>query len=115
VQVYNGSAKVGEGTLASQELSGRGFAIAGPARNWRNRSVDRTIVRYDARYSESIRTLAAAVPGARLVAVPDLGHVLQVVIGSQYNGTRAVEVAAARGGDAANSADGRSADADPCS
>jgi LCP family protein required for cell wall assembly len=115
VQVYNGSAKVGEGTRASQELSGRGFAIAGPAQNWRNRSVDRTIVRYDPRYSESIRTVAAAVPGARLVAVPDLGHVLQVVIGSQYDGTHAVEVAASNGGSAADSADGRAADADPCS
>jgi hypothetical protein len=115
VQVYNGSPRVGEGTRASQELSGRGFAIAGPARNWRNRSVDRTIVRYDPRYSESIRTLAAAVPGARLAAVPDLGHVLQVVIGSQYDGTHAVEVAASTGGNATDSADGRAADADPCS
>ena len=39
VQVYNGSTTVGRGTLASEELSGRGFAIAGPAQNWRTRSV----------------------------------------------------------------------------
>ena len=35
VQVYNGSKTVGLATSASQELSGRGFDIAGPAQNWR--------------------------------------------------------------------------------
>jgi hypothetical protein len=118
VQVYNGTTKVGVGTQANQELSGRGFAIAGPAQNWRTRAVARTMVRYDDRYSDSIRTLAAAVPGARLVPVPGLGHILQVVIGSQYGGTRAVEVAAtasATGVGSADSPDGRAADADPCS
>jgi LCP family protein required for cell wall assembly len=118
VRVYNGSTTVGLGTQASQELSGRGFAIAGPAQNWRNRTVGRTLLRYDARYSASIRTLAAAVPGARLVPVPGLGHILQVVIGSQYDGTHAVTVAAApsaTGVGAAAAQDGRTANADPCS
>jgi LCP family protein required for cell wall assembly len=118
VRVYNGSTTVGLGTQATQELSGRGFAIAGAAQNWRTRDVGRTILRYDARYSDSIRTLAAAVPGARLVAVPGLGHILQVVIGSQYEGTRTVQVAAsasATGVGAADSPSGRAADADPCS
>ena len=120
VQVYNGSTSVGRGTQASEELSGLGFAIAGPAQNWRTRSVARTILRYDSRYSESIRTLAAAVPGARLVAVPGLGHTLQVVTGSKYDGAHAVEVSAAAaasaaGVSAADTPDGRAADADPCS
>ena len=77
----------------------------------------RTILRYDGRYSDSIKTLAAAVPGARLVAVPGLGQTLQVVIGSQYAGTRAVEVSAANaaGVSAAETPAGRAADADPCS
>jgi LCP family protein required for cell wall assembly len=114
VQVYNGSTTVGLGTRASQELSGRGFAIAGPARNWRTTSVDRTVLRYDSRYTESIRTLAAALPGARLVAVPNLGRTLQVVTGSAYDGTHAVSVTATTSGNA-NSAEGRAADADPCS
>ncbi len=117
VQVYNGSKTVGLATSASQELSGRGFDIAGPAQNWRTNGVGRTILRYDARYSDSIKTLAAAVPGARLVAVPGLGHTLQVVIGSQYTGTHAVDVSAANvpGISAAETAAGRAADADPCS
>jgi LCP family protein required for cell wall assembly len=118
VQVYNGSTTVGLGTQASQELSGRGFAIAGPAQNWRTDAVGHTLLRYDARYSASIRTLAAAVPGARLVPVPGLGHVLQVVIGSQYDGTHAVQVATGAnttGVGAADAQDGRTAGADPCS
>ena len=117
MQVYNGSKTVGLGTSASQELSGRGFDMAGPAQNWRTNGVGRTILRYDARYSDSIKTLAAAVPGARLVAVPGLGHTLQVVIGSQYTGTHAVDVSAANvpGVGAAETAAGRAADADPCS
>jgi LCP family protein required for cell wall assembly len=118
VQVYNGSTKVGLGTGATQELSGRGFAVAGPAQNWRTRTVGRTLLRYDDRYSDSIRTLAAAVPGARLVPVPGLGHTLQVVIGSQYDGTHAVQVTASASGTGvgtADSPDGRAADADPCS
>jgi len=117
VQVFNGSTSVGLGTKASQALSGGGFAIAGPARNWQTRAVGRTILRYDARYSESIRTLAAAVPGARLVPVPGLGRTLQVVIGSQYDGTHAVQVAApasANGRSAAGAQQGRAADAKPC-
>jgi hypothetical protein len=120
VQVYNGSKTVGQGTQASQELAGRGFAIAGPAQNWRTNAVGSTILRYDPRYSDSIKTLAAAVPSARPVAVPGLGHTLQVVIGSQYSGTRAVQLSAAAaagaaGVSAADTPNGRGADADPCS
>jgi LCP family protein required for cell wall assembly len=113
VQVSNGSTKVGLGTQATQELSGRGFAIAGPAQNWRTRAVGRTMLRYDPRYSDSIKTLAAAVPGARLVPVAGLGHTLQVVIGSAYDGTHAVQVTASATG--ADSPDGRAANANPCS
>ena len=51
------------------DLAGRGFATAGPAQNWQPHGrVTTTVLRYDARYSESIKTLAAALPGARLVA-----------------------------------------------
>jgi LCP family protein required for cell wall assembly len=105
VRVYNGSTTVGLGTKASQELSGRGFTIAGPAQDWRTNAVGPTMLRYDARYSASIRTLAAAVPGARLVPVPGLGHTLQVVIGSQYGGTHAVQVGTSTSATAVNAAD----------
>jgi LytR cell envelope-related transcriptional attenuator len=113
VQVYNGSATVGLGTQASRQLADGGFAVAGVAQNWRTSSVGRTMLRYDTRYSESIKTLAAAVPGARLVPVAGLGRTLQVVIGAQYDGVRTVHVAAPAGTPGAPVE--RTADADPCS
>jgi LCP family protein required for cell wall assembly len=117
VQVYNGVGTPGLGTQVSAELAGRGFAVAGPARDYRRTGVARTTVRYDSRYTESIKTVAAAVPGARLVSVPGLGRTLQVVVGRSYDGTRAVRVAAPAAAAGARTAAGppRTASADPCS
>lgn len=110
VQVYNGVGTPGLGTTASQELVHRGFDIAGPAQDWRRTGVERTTIRYDSVYTESIKTLAAALPGARLVPVEGLGRTLQVVVGSSYAGTRAVRVAAP-----GPAGPGRTAGTDPCS
>jgi hypothetical protein len=74
----------------------------------------RTTLRYDSRYTESIKTVAAAVPGSRLVPVPGLGRTLQVVVGRSYDGARAVRLAAPAGA-AAVGGTPRTADADPCS
>jgi LCP family protein required for cell wall assembly len=114
VQAYNGTATAGLGSRVSDELTHRGFAVAGPAQNWRHTGVTRTTIRYDSRYTESIKTVAAALPGARLVSVPGLGATLQVVVGSRYDGTRAVHVASPSG-TRSGGTDGRSAAADPCS
>lgn len=114
VQVYNAVGTPGLGTRVSDELTNRGFDVAGPAQNWRRSGLTATTVRYDSRYTESIKTVAASLPGARLVAVPGLGRTLQVVVGSSYAGTRAVHVAARSDGSTAGGAP-RTAAADPCS
>ena len=114
VQVYNAVGTPGLGTRVSDELANRGFDVAGPADNWRRTGVRATTIRYDSRYTESIKTVAAALPGARLVPVAGLGRTLQVVVGTSWTGTRAVHVAAPS--DSASSASGpRTAAADPCS
>ncbi len=113
VQVFNATSTAGLGARAGDELARRGFDVAGPAQNWRRSDVSRTTVRFDSRYTESIKTVAAALPEARVESVPGLGRTLQVVVGSSYAGTRAVRVAAPSGGSAAG--DGRTAAADPCS
>ncbi len=95
VQVYNGGGTPGLGSRASADLAAEGFTVSGPAQNWDRTGLARTTVRFDARYTESIKTVAAALPGARLVAVADLGRTMQVVVGTSYDGTRAVRVAAA--------------------
>ena len=111
VQVYNGSGIVGLGTRAGHALTGIGFVSAGPAQNWRTNDVTQTLLRYDTRYTESIKTLSAAVPGARLVPVPGLGRTLQVVTGSTFTGVHAVRVASAT---PAGTPAERTASADPC-
>jgi LCP family protein required for cell wall assembly len=110
LQVYNAVGTPGLGTRVGDELANRGFDVAGSAQDWRRRGVTATTIRYDSRYTESIKTVAAAVPGARRVAVPGLGRTLQVVVGTSYSGTRAVHVAT-------SGADGtglRTVSADPC-
>jgi LCP family protein required for cell wall assembly len=94
MQVYNGGGTPGLGSRATADLRARGFETVGPARNWSRTGLARTVVRFDTRYTESIKTVAAALPDARLVAVAGLGRTMQVVIGSSYDGARAVRVAA---------------------
>jgi len=114
VQVYNGAGTAGLGTRASNDLANRGFDVVGPAQNWRRSGLARTTLRYDTRYTESIKTLAVALPGSRLVTVPGLGRTLQVVAGTSYAGARAVRTAAPAG-QATTTGGERTADADPCS
>lgn len=114
VRVYNAAGTPGLGTRVSAELQNRGFEVAGPAQNWRRTGLTRTTIRYDSRYTESIKTVAAAVPGSRLESVPGLGRTLQVVVGTAYSGTRAVHLAAPPGA-ASPAAEGRTAASDPCS
>jgi hypothetical protein len=99
VQVYNGGGTPGLGSLATTDLAARGFTTAGPAQNWSRTGVVGTTIRFDTRYTESIKTLAAALPGARLVAVAGLGRTMQVVVGTSYDGARAVRLAAPAAGD----------------
>lgn len=95
LQVYNGTTTPGLASRATADLRVAGFDIAGPAANWGRPGATRTTVRFDARYTESIKTVAAALPGARLVPVAGLGRTMQVVVGSSYGGPRPVRVRAA--------------------
>lgn len=111
VRVFNGAGTAGLGARATEDLAARGFQVAGPAQNWRRSGLARTVVRYDARYTESVKTLAASLPGARLEKVTGLGRTQEIVVGSSYDGVRAVRVKAQR---AIGSAGGRTAADDPC-
>ncbi|HEX4698867.1 MAG TPA: LCP family protein [Actinomycetes bacterium] len=98
VRVYNAAGTAGLGSRATADLAAAGFVTDGPALNWRHSGLSTTTVRYDARYSESIKTVAAALPGARLVPVTGLGRTMQVVVGSSYAGARTVTVSAPSSG-----------------
>ncbi len=88
VQVLNGAGITGLARTAANDLAGVGFAIAAPPANAATAGATRTIIAYDPAYNESVKTLAAALPGAELRAVPSQGPVMQVILGSDY--TKAV-------------------------
>ncbi|MFJ1758462.1 LCP family protein [Kitasatospora sp. NPDC088134] len=87
VQVLNGAGVQGLGFRVDAELRKAGFATTGtPANAPGGGSAARTVIRYDPRWDESLRTLAAALPDAEQVAVNGLGPTFQVVAGSDYRG-----------------------------
>ncbi|MER5636959.1 LCP family protein [Kitasatospora sp. NPDC002227] len=89
VQVLNGAGVVGLGARVDGDLRRVGFATSGVPANTGN--VARTVIRYDPRWDESVKTLAAALPAAQLTPVPGLGPTMQVVAGSDYLGVTAVK------------------------
>jgi LCP family protein required for cell wall assembly len=94
VRVYNGAGVAGLGARAARDLSAGGYEVAGQAANWSAGTVPGTVIRYDARYTETVKTLAAALPGARLERVAGLGRTQEVVVGPGYDGVHAVRVRA---------------------
>lgn len=87
VQVQNGSGVAGLGARADRLLRAEGFATSGYASNAAGPdTAARTVVRYDPRWDQSVRTLAAALPRAELVPVPNLGGTMQVVLGKDFTG-----------------------------
>ncbi len=114
VRVFNGAGTDGLGARASAELAARGFDVTVPAQNWRSSGIERTVIRYDARYTESVKTLAAALPGAALQKVTGLGSTQQIVVGSGYDGVRAVRASPPAGSRSPAAGGERTAADDPC-
>jgi LCP family protein required for cell wall assembly len=95
VQVLNGAGVSGLATRADGELRAVGFATTGDARNAPGQdAAARTVIRYDPRWDESVRTLAAALPGAQLVPVAGQGGTMQVVLGKDFTSVAQVTVPA---------------------
>ncbi len=86
VQVLNGAGITGLARQGADDLAAIGFAIAAAPANAATTGATATVIAYDPAYSESVKTLAAALPGAQLKAVPDQGATFQVILGSDYSG-----------------------------
>ncbi|MHA6760397.1 LCP family protein [Streptacidiphilus sp. PAMC 29251] len=96
VQVLNGAGVAGLGTRADAQLRAAGFGTTGAAQNAPGAdTAARTVIRYDPRWDESVRTLAAALPGAQLVPVTGLGGTMQVVLGKDFTAVKPLVVASA--------------------
>jgi LCP family protein required for cell wall assembly len=114
VRVLNGSGVTGLGRRAASELTEAGFAVRGAATNAPTSRASTTVIRYDPRWGQSVKTLQAAIPGATLQAEPGLGDTFRVVVGSSWTGPRDVEVAAPRATPAPTPPPVRTAAQDPC-
>ncbi|BCM67323.1 MULTISPECIES: LCP family protein [Streptomyces] len=89
VQVANGTGTAGLAKRVDAALAATGFAttrqpVTAPAR------VPRTVISYDPRWDRSARSLAAALPGAELRAVPGQGPMLKVTAGADFKNVRKV-------------------------
>ncbi|GAA0470274.1 LCP family protein [Streptomyces olivaceiscleroticus] len=83
VQVENGTGTRGLAARTDRALRADGFATTGAPRNAQARA-ERTEITYDPRWNRSVRTLAAALPGAKLRAVSGQGPVLRVTLGPDH-------------------------------
>jgi LCP family protein required for cell wall assembly len=91
VRVYNGSGVTGQGRRAFNDLSKLGFATTGTPTN-RGTGATATTIFYGPNKADSAKTLAAAIPGSVIQEDPTLTRTLEVVVGSSYNGAKAVTV-----------------------
>ena len=92
VRVQNGAGVTGLGSKAADGLAKAGFAVAGPATDAATSGATQTVIRYDPRWSRSVKTLQAALPGATLQQVAGLGGTFEVVVGSSWSGVTPVTV-----------------------
>ncbi|MFF7974196.1 LCP family protein [Streptomyces sp. NPDC007905] len=89
VQVANGTGTIGLARRVDAALAATGFAttrlpVTAPAH------VPNTVISYDPRWDRSARSLAAALPGSRLRAVPGQGPLLKVTAGADFKSVRKV-------------------------
>ncbi|WP_030623954.1 LCP family protein [Streptomyces sclerotialus] len=83
VQVDNGTRIRGQAARTDEALRKNGFATTGTPRNAPS-PAEHTEIAYDPRWNRSVRTLAAALPGAELREVPGQGPVLRVTLGPDH-------------------------------
>ncbi len=92
LQVLNGTTKTGLATTAATALTGVGFVLAAPPANAPNTVGTNTVIKYDPRFSESIKTVKAALPGSTAVAVPGFGRTFEITVGTAFTGVTPVHV-----------------------
>ncbi|MBW8484659.1 LCP family protein [Actinomadura parmotrematis] len=94
VRVLNAVGTRGLAGRAGDDLAGVGFRVTvvpGVAR----RGLATTLIQYGPGRADSAKTLAAAIPGARLKKVAALGDHVQVLVGKDWDGATKVKVAGA--------------------
>jgi hypothetical protein len=94
VRVLNAIGTPGLATKAGGQLEDVGFDVTVPPGVAR-RGLQKTQVQYGPDREDSAKTLAAAIPGAKLKKVDSLGTGVQVMVGANWDGVKKVEVTTA--------------------
>jgi LCP family protein required for cell wall assembly len=91
VRVLNGTGQPGIAHQVAQNLAARGFVVDGVG-DADSTGYTQTTVRYGPDRNESSQTLAASVVGATRQLDASLSSTLELIVGSDYSGTRAVRI-----------------------
>src|SRR5262249_7940370 len=97
VRVLNGVGTRGVARGAAEDLRGAGFnpiVVPGTAKQI---GLRQTVIQYGGGRADSAKTLAAAIPGAKVKRLPALGDRIQVIVGSSWDGAKKVRVAGPAG------------------
>ncbi|MEU4897430.1 LCP family protein [Streptomyces sp. NPDC044780] len=90
VRVFNGTDTPGLAARVNRALHAAGFATTGSPADAATPDVRHTVITYDPGWDRSVRSLAAALPGAQLKPVTGQGAVMRVTVGTDYTGVRPV-------------------------
>jgi LCP family protein required for cell wall assembly len=104
VRVANASGVNGLAASAQKALHATGFVTPGLATTADGHS-KQTVIRYDPRWDRSATSLAAALPGARLMRVNAQGPVMEVTLGLDYKRVQPVTADIQEASDEARSGD----------
>ncbi|MFT4088305.1 MAG: LCP family protein, partial [Gordonia sp. (in: high G+C Gram-positive bacteria)] len=95
VRVLNGSGTTGIATDVMNKMVGNGFNVPGVADASSNR--DDTVVRYGPGQKDAAATVAAMVPGARIQEDRTVKVGVELILGSDFQGTASMESVPAQG------------------
>ncbi|WP_190112326.1 LCP family protein [Streptomyces cinnamoneus] len=90
VQVLNGSGRAGLARTVDAALRAAGFTTTGVTDGSTQPARAHTLITYDPRWDRSVRSVAAALPGAQLRAVPGQGPAMRVTLGKDFTEVHAV-------------------------
>ncbi|MGH8866462.1 MAG: LCP family protein [Actinomycetes bacterium] len=101
VEVVNATGTTGLAKRFSEDAADAGFVVAAPPPDATGAdpdetvNEDETVIRYDPRWSRSVKTVHAVLPDATLEKVPGLGGLFEIEVGTGYAGLAPIEVAPA--------------------
>jgi len=90
--VLNGTTITGLGAQTRADLQKAGFLVPETAGNTPRKDFDKTVIRYGPGREDSARTVAAALPGADLRPLENLGDKIEVVVGRKHERAKKVTV-----------------------